>query len=449
MQERQPDEFGALLKRLRLEAKLSQEQLAERARISVEAVGSYERGSRRAPHRDTLALLVEALAVTGAARDELVFAADQARVRGPVVTERDKAAPKSNNLPLARTAFVGREREMAEVKELLTRYRLLTLVGSGGVGKTRVAIQVGAELLADYRDGVWFVDLASIGDPTLVASVVTQALGVAQSQGVNVDDSILLWLRRRQLLLILDNCEHVVETAAALADKILTAAPDVRILATSRQSLNLSGEGIHRLPSLTLPEDSAALETGAALHYDAVALFVDRAKAADSGFALTGENAPIIAGICRRLDGIALAIELAAARVKVVSIPHLAQHLNERFDILTGGNRTALPRQQTLAALIDWSYNLLSEKERSLCARLGIFAGGFDLEAAIAVCGGDGLHEREIFDLVASLADKSLVIADTNRKRERYRMLESTAAYAFEKLGASGEAEALARRHAE
>ena len=247
-----------------------------------------------------------------------------------------------NNLPLQRTTFVGRERDVAEVKELLDHHRLLTLVGSGGVGKTRLAIQVGADLLDRYPDGVWFVDLARIDNPELVASVVAQTLGMSQRQDQRVDESIPPWLKRKKLLLIFDNCEHVLEPIAALAGAILATAQDVRILATSRQALNISGEAAHALASLAVPAETTSLTTGEALGYGAIALFVDRATAVDTRFALTDTTAPIVAEICRRLDGIALAIELAAARVKGLSIPNLAQRLNERFKILTGGSRAAL-----------------------------------------------------------------------------------------------------------
>jgi non-specific serine/threonine protein kinase len=341
---------------------------------------------------------------------------------------------KSNNLPIAHTAFIGREQDVAEVKELLERHRLATLVGSGGVGKTRLAVQVGSELLDAYPDGVWFADLAPIADPELVSSVIAQTLGMNQQQGQRVDESIPPWLERKQLLLIFDNCEHVVDTVASLAGAILAKAKDVRILATSRQALGI-GEETVRVRSLDVPA--------------AIALFVARATSADRSFVLTDDTAPIVADICRRLDGIPLAIELAAARVKVLSIPHLAERLNERFKLLTGGNRSALPRQQTLHALLDWSYDLLTEQEQRLFARLGIFAGGFALDAATRVCGGEGLDELDILDLLGSLTDKSLVVADTSGERERYRLLESTAAYALEKLSVSGEHDALARRHAE
>ena len=356
---------------------------------------------------------------------------------------------RPNNLPIQNTSFVGREQDIADVTELLERHRLLTLVGSGGLGKTRLALHVGAELLDRYPDGVWFVDLAPISDPELVSSVTAQALGMRQQPGQRVDEAIAHWLKPKKLLIIFDNCEHVVEPAAKLVASILATAPQVSMLATSRQALDIAGETVHRLPSLPLPADVAGLTVDQALHYGAILLFVNRATAVDTRFTLTDDTAPTVAEICRRLDGIPLAIELAAARVKVLSIPNLAQRLNERFRILTGGSRDALPRQKTLSALIDWSYDLLTPQEQLLFARLGVFAGGFGLEAATTICGAEDLDEIDILDLLASLTDKSLVVADTSGDTERYRLLESTAAYALEKLSAAGEREALTRRHAE
>jgi predicted ATPase/Tfp pilus assembly protein PilF len=371
------------------------------------------------------------------------------RAEAPVEPLQPRDVVESNNLPAAPTAFIGRERDVAEIKELLERHRLVTLVGSGGVGKTRLALHVGTELLDRYPDGVWFVDFAPIADPELVSSVIAQAVGMTQQADRRVDESIPLWLKRKQLLLIFDNCEHVVGTVVPIAAAILRGAPDVRILGTSRQALGIGGEEIVRIPSLDVPHRIADLSASTVMEFAAVALFVARATSVDRSFALTDDTAPIVADICRRLDGIPLAIELAAARVKVLSVPHLAERLNERFKILTGGSSDALPRQKTLHALLDWSYDLLSTQEQLLFARLGIFASGFGLDAAMNVCGGQGLDEIEILDLLGSLTDKSLVVADTSGEHERYRLLESTAAYALEKLGASGEREALARRHAE
>jgi predicted ATPase/class 3 adenylate cyclase len=354
-----------------------------------------------------------------------------------------------NNLPIQRTSFRGREHDLEEVKALLGEHKLLTLFGSGGVGKTRLALQVGAEVLDQNPDGVWLADFAPISDPELVSSVIAKEIGMAQVEGRRVDESISQWLRRKKLLLILDNCEHVLESVAGIADAITQTCPDVRMLATSRQALGVFGEAVHRLPSLAVPEPGSTPSAERALQYGAIALFVDRAALADTRFVLSDDRAPIVADICRRLDGIPLALELAAARVKILSIPNLAQRLNERFKILTSGSRTALPRQKTLGALIDWSYDLLTPQEQILFSRVGIFAGGFSLDAASAVCSGEDLDEIGILDLLSSLTDKSLVVADTAGEQERCHLLESTRAYALEKLDAAVERERLARRHAE
>lgn len=352
-----------------------------------------------------------------------------------------------NNLPLQVTTFRGRERDLIETKTLLTQHRLVTLFGAGGIGKTRLALQVGADLLEQFPDGVWFADLGPIADPALVSSVVARILGISQVGDRRIDETILQWLKGKSILLVLDNCEHLLEAAAFLADAIHRNCPSVRILATSRQALGIEGEEVWRVSSLAVPQQTANLSSLAAVEYGAVAVFVDRASSADKLFQLTDDNAPVVSEICRRLDGIPLAIELAAARVKVLSIPNLALRLGERFKILTGGTRTAEPRQKTLTALIDWSYDLLSQQEQAMFNRVSVFAGGFTLDAAASVCGaGD---ELEVLDLLASLTDKSLLVADTGESKERYRLLESTRAYALEKLTSGGEREQLARRHAE
>jgi predicted ATPase/class 3 adenylate cyclase len=354
-----------------------------------------------------------------------------------------------NNLPIQPTSFRGREHDFEEVTSLLGQHKLLTLFGSGGIGKTRLALQVGAELLDNYSDGVWLADFAPITDPELVSSVIAKDIGMPQVEGRRIDESIPPWLRRKKLLLILDNCEHVLETVAAIANAIIRSCRDVRMIATSRQALGVSGEEVLRLASLDVPHRIADLTPTAIVGFGAVALFVDRAHSVDKSFVLTDDNAPIVADICRRLDGIPLAIELAAARVKILSIPNLAQRLNERFKILTGGSRSALARQKTLSALIDWSYDLLTLQEQMLFSRVGIFAGGFSLDAAAAVCSGEDLDEIDILDLLSSLTDKSLVVANTAGEEERCHLLESTRAYALEKLTAAGAHERLARRHAE
>ncbi|MBV8149047.1 MAG: helix-turn-helix domain-containing protein, partial [Candidatus Eremiobacteraeota bacterium] len=384
MEQLSSSDFGTLLRRYRIAAGLSQEALAERARVSTNGISALERGYRRTPQRETLALLVGALALDEEQRREFEAAARSEETRR-IGTSAVAAGPWQrsirSNLPLALTSLIGREHDVTEVADLLGHRRLLTLVGSGGVGKTRVALQVGADRLDGSNDGVWFVDLAPLSDPASVINTIASTLGLHEQGERPMLDVLLQYLRPRRLLLILDNCEHVIEEAARTADAILRAAPHVRLLATSREALRIGGEHVYRVPSLDVPsEGSIAVED--ALRYGAVALFAERAAASDAKFRLTDESAPIVAEICRRLDGIALAIELAAARVKVLAPHQLAKKLDERFRLLTGGNRTALPRQQTMRALIDWSYGLLSEPEQRLFRRVAIFVGGWTLEGA-------------------------------------------------------------------
>jgi predicted ATPase/class 3 adenylate cyclase len=340
----------------------------------------------------------------------------------------------SNNLPAQVTSFIGREAEIAEITALIEQHRLVTLVGSGGVGKTRLSLQVAADLIDDFRDGVWFVELAPLGRGEYIPSTVALALGITLPSEGDPVENIARALKGKELLLVFDNCEHLIEPAAHATSVILRAAPKVTVLASSRQTLGVAGEAAYHVPSLDLP-------TG-------VALFVERARAANATFALTDENAPIIAEICRRLDGIALAIELAAARLKMLGPKQLRDRLDERFRVLTGGGRDVLPRQQTLRAMIDWSHDLLDERERALFRRLGIFVDGFALEGAVGVGSGDeSLDELDVFDVLASLVDKSLVLAEPQGEAMRYRLLESTRAYALEKLGDAGERDLIADRH--
>lgn len=340
-----------------------------------------------------------------------------------------------NNLPLETTSFVGRDDEVAEVVALLASHRVVTLAGSGGVGKTRVSLHAAARVLEEFRDGVWLVELAPLGEGSYVPEAIAATLGVRLPNAVDPIAALIAALRPMRLLLLLDNCEHLVDESAAVAAAIVRSCPDVRILATSRQGLGIAGETIYRMPSLS---PRAAFD-----------LFVARAEAADARFTASDENAPVIADICSRLDGIALAIELAAARVKILSPAQLQRRLDERFRVLTGGSRDVLPRQQTLRALITWSYDLLSHAERTLLARLAIFSGGWTLAAAEAVVADESLDGLEVFDGLASLVDKSLVSTELDDEQTRYRFLETTRAYALEKLAEGGEQQALARRHAE
>ncbi|MET0918407.1 MAG: winged helix-turn-helix domain-containing protein [Burkholderiales bacterium] len=374
------------------------------------------------------------------------------RFVGPVTALPDAppqgAAAKSSrtNLPEPLTSFVGREREIVEIKRLLPGCRLLTLVGIGGIGKTRLALQVAAEATDAYRDGVWFVELAPLVDPALVPSAVAQVLGVSEATGKPLLETLCSRVKARQLLLLLDNCEHLLDACARLADAMLRSAAELTIIATSREPLHVAGEQTYTLPALSLPDPSAGVDNVRAA--EAVQLFVERAHRHQPEFELTAAHAPAVAQLCIHLDGIPLALELAAARVRSLSIEQINARLDDRFKLLTGGTRTALPRQQTLRGTLDWSHGLLSEQERVVLRRLAIFVGGFTLEAAAAVVTDESIDEFTVTDLLEQLVSRSLVIADTNDAGARYRMLETTRFYALEKLAEAGEADAIKRRHA-
>jgi len=294
-----------------------------------------------------------------------------------------------NNLPLQVTSFVGREKELADVAKLIRKNRLVTFTGSGGTGKTRLSMQAAAELLPEFEDGVWLVELAPLTEPDLVPQTVAAALKVREEPGRPLIETLVSHLRDKRLLLILDNCEHLLDAAARLADSIGKNCPNVHLVATSREPLAIGGEQVYRVPSLSTPDPKKKESVESLEQYEAVRLFIDRAVLAQPNFHVTNENAPAVAQICHRLDGIPLALELAAARVRAMPVETIASRLDDRFRLLTGGSRTALPRQQTLRATIDWSYGLLDEKEKTLLRRLSVFAGGWTLEAAEKVCADD------------------------------------------------------------
>jgi predicted ATPase/class 3 adenylate cyclase len=352
-----------------------------------------------------------------------------------------------NNLPRQLTSFIGRKDETAEVKRLLSTACLVTLTGAGGAGKTRLALQVGADLLDHYTEGVWFVELAHLSDPAVVAKAVASAMNVPEQPGREIQETLAEFLRARHLLLLLDNCEHVLSACQDLADKLLRACSKLRILATSRESLGVEGESTYRLPSLKLPDLTHLPPLAQLAGFEAVRLFAERSAFSQPGFALTESNAQAVAQICHRLDGIPLAIELAAARVKVLSVEQIATRLDDRFRLLTGGARTTLPRQRTLQAAMNWSYDLLSDKERAVLRRLAVFAGGWSLEAAEAVCTGDAVAQSEILDLLTQLVDKSLLIGETHGAVARYRLLETVRQYGLDRLLESGEAHEIRGRH--
>ena len=349
------------------------------------------------------------------------------------VSDTSKAVVLTH-LPAHLTSFVGRDAELTQLRELLGQSRVVTLAGAGGVGKTRLAIQVAAQLAGEFGDGVWYVDLAPLTDPELVPVTVARALGLPDQPGRSTMDSLLRFVRDRQLLVVLDNCEHLLDACAELVMAVLSGAARLTLLATSREAIGVAGEVSWRVPSLPLADE-------------AIALFTDRARHARPDFTLTDDNAATVGEICARLDGLPLAIELAAARVRALSLAEILDSLHDRFRLLTGGARTAVRRQQTLRASVDWSHALLTEPERVLFRRLAVFVGGFDLDAAQAIAGGGEVERYQVLDQLTLLVDKSLVVADDSRDRTRYRLLETVRQYALEKLSESGEADNVRSRH--
>jgi len=352
-----------------------------------------------------------------------------------------------HNLPLQLTSFVGRETEIEEVKQELHSHHLVTVTGAGGSGKTRLALQAAADLIDVFENGVWLVDLSPVADQAQIERAVALPLDIKEEPGRLLLETLVDRLADRHLLLLLDNCEHVIEAASRVAEALLRAVPGVRILATSREPLNISGEAAWRIPTLSIPEPDRAPRVDEIERYEAIRLFVDRALLVRSTFALADDNATSVVEICRRLDGVPLAIELAAARMKLMRPDEVLKRLEDRFHLLTGGSRTALPRQQTLRAAVDWSHDLLTDNERVLFRRLSVFTGGFDLEAAEEVCRGDTLDAGEVLDRLSALVDKSLVAADVEEDGStRYRLHETLRQYGHEKLVAADE-EAQVRDH--
>ena len=403
--------------------------------MSAHGISALERGYRRRPQFETLTLLAGALALSEHDRREFVVAAgSESARRAGSVTVGPWAGVATSSFPAALTSFVGREAELEEIRALMREQRMVTLTGPGGIGKTRTATQIARDL-GDARDGaICFVAFAPIGDPSLVAATIASTLGVQEMPNRPLIETLRAYLRNKSLLLMLDNCEHVIEQAAIMAEALLDGCPRVRILATSRERLRAAGERAYRLHPLSAN--------------DAVILFADRACAVNHRFAVTTESAPEIEQICRNVDGMPLAIELAAARVNVLSVKALAAKLDDRLGTLSGGERTADPRMQAMRATIEWSYNLLSEPEQRVFERLSIFAGSCTLGGAADVCTAYGVSEHHVHDLLASLVEKSLVVADLEGHEPRYQFFESFRQYARERLAARGEDQLIARRHA-
>jgi predicted ATPase/DNA-binding SARP family transcriptional activator len=355
--------------------------------------------------------------------------------------------PSKLNIPIPLTSFIGREQELKEVAELLSKSRLVTLTGSGGVGKTRLAIHVVAEVFDLFPDGVWFLDLAPLGNPSLVPSTLANLLGLRESGGLSANNLLINYFHSRKAVVIFDNCEHLIESCAQLVNSLLTSCETLSILATSREALRVEGEFSYRVPSLEIPGPDIEFPIDEFSNMESVRLFAERAAVASSGFSVSQQNVLAIAQICQRLDGIPLAIELAAARVNVLTVEQILTRLDDRFNLLTHGLRSSLPRHQTLRATIEWSYNLLLEKERVLFRRLAVFSGGWTLDAAEEVCSGNGPEAQEILDLLSRLINKSLVLFETTDAESRYRRLETIRQFACERLIESGELKSLRTRH--
>jgi predicted ATPase/class 3 adenylate cyclase len=348
-----------------------------------------------------------------------------------------------NNLPSVVNAFVGRDAELAAVRRLVADARLVTLTGAGGSGKTRLALQAAAELLDRTADGVWFVELAPVTDGNKIPGVVAGVLSLPEQSGPDLTALVTEAIGNQDLLLVLDNCEHVIGAAAKFCEHLIRHCPKVRLLATSREPLGIDGERVYRIPSLSLPPADAETAEDVAAS-DAVRLFAERARVHDPGFALDAVSAPLVATLCRRLDGVPLALELAAARLSSMSLSQITERLDQRFRLLTGGSRNAMPRQQTLQATVDWSFGLLNPAERQTLQRLSVFAGGFDLDGAEAVCASQDVDSLDVLDLVGSLVDKSLVVAEHADGTVRYRLLETIRQYsAQELLRTAGDQEVL------
>ncbi len=345
------------------------------------------------------------------------------------------------NLPLLTTSFVGRDGELAAVAADLAAHRLVTLTGVGGVGKTRLAVQVAAELLPDFADGAWLCELAAAASNEALAPVVSTALGVRQRPQMTLEESIVDFLRTRQALVVLDNCEHLLDGAASLAEAILTGAPGVRVLATSREGLGIPAEHVRPLRSLPVAAEDPRTS-------DAAVLFAERARAVDPDFTVDGPSGAAVVEVCRRLDGIPLAIELAAARVSAMAPSEIAGHLDERFRLLTGGRRGRVERHQTLRAAIEWSYSLLTETERTVFDRLGVFPASFDEAAVVAICTGDGVERWDVIDALGSLVAKSMVGTERSDGSTRYQLLETLRHFARDRIDADGDIDGLRRRHA-
>ena len=434
--------FGVWLRKQRRALDLSRQAFADQVGCAEVTLRRIEAGTLK-PSKELAEILLEKLGIPETERPQWISFARG--LSGFPITSSSSQNKLLTNLPAPLTTFIGREKEQADVIRLVTKHRLVTLTGPGGVGKTRLSTKVGEQLLRDYDSGVWFVEFAPVLDPLLVPRTTAIVVGLREESQLPVIDMLSDYLREKQILIILDNCEHLLDACAQLADTLLKRCPGLKILITSREVLGILGEAVYLVPSLELPDMQQLLERFR--DYESVRLFEERAQLVRIDFSLTIENASSVAKICNRLDGIPLAIELAAAQMSTFSAKQIEERLRERFRLLASGNRAALPRHQTLRAAIDWSYNLLSDPEQVLFQRLSVFVGGWSLEAAESVCRGGLIKSQDVLNLLEQLINKSLVIAEEVGQEARYHMLETIREYAREKLFESDDAIEVRERH--
>ena len=441
--------FGTWLRQKRRSLDLTQKALADQVGCAEITVRRMEADEYK-PSSELARVLLEKLGIAEPERTQWVrFARGLGEYPKHQISSSTSHDHKTN-LPIPLTSFIGREKDVERIQHRLAEHRLVTLIGVGGIGKTRLSQQVANQLIDLYGDGVWLVECAPLNDPMLVPQSVATMFGIQQRGDHSaLVESLVQFLQAKTLLLILDNCEHLLDACAGLAEQLLKSCPKLKILATSRETLGILGEALYPVPSLTIPDAQQISPLEKLNDYESIRLFDERAQLVQMDFALTKENASSITQICSRLDGIPLAIELAAVRVLTLSAEQIAEQLDQCFHILTGGSRTALPKHQTLQASIDWSWQLLHDEEQILLRRLSVFSGGWTLEAAETVCVGNGVEPRDISDLLTQLVNKSLVIIEREQSQDaRYRTLETIRAYALERLAESGEMEVLRGRHA-
>jgi predicted ATPase/transcriptional regulator with XRE-family HTH domain len=449
--------FGDLLRKRRRAAGLTQEQLAERAGVSPRSISEMERGGAHLPRRDTVGLLARALGLAGPEREAFEGLVERIRRPRPRLGRAtiDRAPPSTehgfdrarHNLPRSLSSFVGREQELTELAQLLPTTPLLTLVGAGGVGKTRLAQELVRDQVARYVDGCWLVELAGLADASLIPGAIAATVDLRDIHARNVTNTLAEYLRSKQLLLVLDNCEHLVQACAELVARLLHTCPRLQVLATSREPLAIDGETTWRVQPLELPDLQQPQSAEQITRSAAVRLFIERARAVNSAFVLTDDNLSVIARICIGVDGIPLALELAAARARVLTVEQLAERLEYDSGVLGRGTRAGQPQHRTIRATLDWSHDLLGQEERILLRRLAVFVG-WTLQLSEAVCSGAGIEPASVLDLVTQLVDKSMVQVNGTDVVARYRLLEPIRQYALERLEASGEATAYRARHA-